>query len=405
MSRTTRFSMGPAALVAAAFIGPGTVVTASLAGANFGYALLWALVFSVLATMILQEMAARLGVVTQQGLGENIRAMATTPWLRWLLLSLIIAAVVIGNSVYQAGNLSGASMGLADLLPAATASISALPLVIGGVAASILASGSYRLVERVLIGLVVLMSIAFVGTFLLTNPNWSALLKGLLWPTLPTGSVLTVVALIGTTVVPYNLFLHASSAAQKWQHVEQLPAARRDLAISIPLGGLISIAIVATAAAAFFGQTIALESAADLGQALRPLFGDYAGYFMAMGLFAAGISSALTAPLASAYALSGVMGFKADLKSWPFRLTWFGILLVGVLIASSGIKPVQVIWFAQVANGLLLPLIAVFLLWACNQVRLGKHRNSVRQNLLGVVVVLVAVGLGMRSLASAFGLI
>jgi manganese transport protein len=403
MSHSKRFSMGPAALVAAAFIGPGTVVTASLAGANFGYALLWALVFSVIATMILQEMAARLGVVTQQGLGENIRAMAAAPWLRWILLSLVVAAVVVGNSVYQAGNLSGASLGLADLLQATVIQPSWLPIMIGAVAVVVLATGRYGLIEKVLIGLVLLMSIAFVGTFLLTNPDWSALLKGLLWPSLPAGSVLTVVALIGTTVVPYNLFLHASSAAQKWRSVEQLSAAKRDLAISIPLGGLISIAIVATAAAAFFGQAIQLQSAADLGQALRPLFGDYASYFMATGLFAAGISSALTAPLASAYALSGVLGFRADLASWPFRLTWLIILLVGVVIASSGFRPVSVIWFAQVANGLLLPMIAIFLLWACNQQRLGIYRNNRRQNGFGIAVVMVAVGLGLRSLASAFG--
>lgn len=405
MTSRQRYSMGPAALVAAAFIGPGTVITASLAGANFAYALMWALVFSVIATMVLQEMAARLGVVTQQGLGENIRAMAVRPWLRWLLLTLVVGAVVIGNSVYQGGNLSGASMGLADLVQRTAIPASWLPLIIGTIAALVLASGSYRVIEKVLIALVLLMSIAFVGTFILTQPDWPALFKGLLWPSLPAGSILTVVALIGTTVVPYNLFLHASSAAQKWHNVSDLAAARRDLALSIPLGGLISVAIVGTAAAAFFGQAMQLESAADLGQALRPLFGDYAGYLMAIGLFAAGISSALTAPLASAYALSGVLGFKADLSSWPFRLTWGVILVIGIVIASSGFRPVSVIWFAQVANGLLLPMIAVFLLWACNQQRLGEQRNSRRQNALAMVVVVIAIGLGVRSLASAFGLL
>src|SRR5690554_8222142 len=117
MKMASRLKMGPAALVAAAFIGPGTVVTASMAGANFGYALLWALVFSVIATMVLQEMAARLGVVTGKGLGENIRAAITLPWLRHSVVVLIFAAVIIGNSVYQGGNISGARMGLADLLP------------------------------------------------------------------------------------------------------------------------------------------------------------------------------------------------------------------------------------------------------------------------------------------------
>ncbi|KFZ30565.1 hypothetical protein IDSA_08495 [Pseudidiomarina salinarum] len=402
MARQARYSVGPAALVAAAFIGPGTVVTATLAGANFGYALLWALVFSVLATMVLQEMAARLGVVTQQGLGENIRAAITRPVLRWLAVALVLAAIVVGNSVYQGGNLTGASLGISDLIGSDQAR-GLTPLALGILAGIILWIGSYRLIERVLIGLVALMSVAFIATFILTRPDWGPLLTGLFIPSLPVGSILTVVALIGTTVVPYNLFLHASSAAQRWQSADQLPAARRDLLIAIPVGGLISVAIVATAASAFFGRAVSLEGAADLGQSLHPLFGDAATWFMATGLFAAGISSAMTAPLASAYALSGVLGYPRDLKSWPFRLTWLAILIIGITIASLGIRPVSVIWFAQVANGLLLPIIALFLLWVCNQPRLGSYRNSMSQNLLGGVVCLIAVGLGLRSLASAFG--
>ncbi|RUO39554.1 manganese transporter [Pseudidiomarina aestuarii] len=407
-SDSARFrpQLGPAALVAAAFIGPGTVVTASLAGANYGYALLWALVFSVIATIILQEMAARLGVVTQQGLGENIRAAISNPLVRWFVVVLVLSAVVIGNSVYQGGNLTGASLGIAGLgesgwFPLVPAQW--VPLLLGLLASVLLWLGSYKVLERVLIGLVVTMSIAFVVTFILTDPDWGALFSGLVIPSIPTGGLLTVVALIGTTVVPYNLFLHASTAAQKWQSPEQLREVKRDLYVSIPLGGFISIAIVATAASAFFGTAATIEGAADLAVGLQPLFGDAATAFMAIGLFAAGLSSALTAPLASAYALSGVLGYERNLKGLPFRLTWLAILAIGVGIASLGIRPVSVIWFAQVANGLLLPLMAGFLLWVCNREVLGEWRNNWRQNTLGMLVLLVACGLGGRSLASAFG--
>lgn len=407
-SHTARFrpQLGPATLVAAAFIGPGTVVTASLAGANYGYALLWALVFSVIATIILQEMAARLGVVTQQGLGENIRSAIQQPLLRWCTVALVLGAVVVGNSVYQGGNLTGASLGIAGLsesgwFPALPSQL--VPLLLGILAAGLLWIGSYKVLERALIALVVTMSIAFVVTFVLTDPDWSALLNGLVIPSIPTGGLLTVVALIGTTVVPYNLFLHASTAAEKWQSPEQLQEVKRDLYFSIPLGGLISIAIVATAASAFFGTAATIEGAADLAVGLQPLFGDAATAFMAIGLFAAGLSSALTAPLASAYALSGVLGYERNLKGLPFRLTWLAILAIGVGIASLGIRPVSVIWFAQVANGLLLPLMAGFLLWMCNRSVLGQWRNSWRQNTLGGIVLLVACGLGGRSLSSAFG--
>ena len=398
-------SIGPATMVAAAFIGPGTVITASLAGAQYGYTLLWALLFAILASIILQEMAARLGVVSGAGLGENIRQSLDQPLLRWPALALVIGAIVVGNAAYEGGNLAGASLGLKLLtgtdLTAGTASL--WPMVVAAIAAALLWSGSYRLIERALIALVALMSVAFLLTFIITRPDLSALFGGLLKPTLPTGSALTVIALVGTTVVPYNLFLHSSSASKKWQSPEELPSARRDIFISIPVGGLISIAIVSTSAAAFFSHQLSIGSAGDMAQALQPLFGNAAVYCMGIGLFAAGISSALTAPLASAYALSGVLGKPADLRALQFRTIWLSIIVIGALLATQGIRPIRLIWFAQIANGLLLPIVTVFLLWAMNSTRLGHYRNNWWQNLLGVLVLAIAIALGGRSLASAFG--
>ena len=407
---------GPAALVTAAFIGPGTVVTASLAGANYGYALLWALVFSVFATMVLQEMAARLGIVTGRGLGENLRQLIRQPLLRWPLLLLVLCAIVIGNSAYQGGNISGAALGADALFANSTllktwrdsTTINLWALLLGAIAATVLWFGHYKLIERCLISLVVLMSLAFIGTLLLTRPDITALLHGALWPQLPSGALLTVVALIGTTVVPYSLFLHAASAAQKWPTAEvgtsvALRAARHDIALAIPLGGLISIAIVSTAAAAFFGREQQLDNVAQLAQALTPLFGNAATWCLALGLMAAGLSSAITAPLAAAYALSGIIGKPLDLKHGLFRATWLFILLSGVVLASLGIRPVSVIWFAQVTNGILLPLICLCLLLAMNHAVLGQYKNTRWQNALGIIVLLVSLLLSARSLALAFG--
>lgn len=409
-----RFKFGPATLVAAAFIGPGTVVTASLAGAQFGYALLWALVFAVIATMILQEMAARIGVVTQAGLGESLRTVVSAPLARIGFIALVVAAVVIGNSAYQGGNLTGASLG-ADALWGDAHWVQALvartglnpwAVILGALAALVLWQGKYRTIERALIGLVVLMSLAFITTFILSKPDLLALLRGLLVPQIPAGGALTMMALIGTTVVPYALFLHAASARTRWPKTQvpteqALVEARSDIATSIPLGGLVSIAIVSTAAAAYFGQQATIAGAADLAVSLEPIFGTAATYLMATGLLAAGLSSAITAPLASAYALTGVLGWNIDLRSWAFRGTWLGIILVGVVVASLGIRPISLIVFAQVANGILLPLIAGFLLLAVNQKSMGQYANSTRQNILGGCVFVIALVLGARSILLA----
>jgi len=378
--------IGPAFLVTAAFIGPGTVITASIAGANYGFALLWALLFSVIATLILQEMTARLGVVTQQGLGENIRQACKTPLLRTLAIILILSAIVIGNGAYQSGNISGASLGLISIFESFGNSVpfaqALFPIIIGLVAFFLLISGSYKLIEKALIMLVAVMSFAFIMTFLITKPDVMDLFSGLLKPIIPDGATLTVIALIGTTVVPYNLFLHAASVSKKWQSVTQLPQARKDLFISIPLGGLISMAILSTAATAFFGQQVTINSAADIAPSLQPLFGDMASVFIGVGLFAAGISSAVTAPLAAAFALSGILNLNKNLHSKSFK---------------------AIIWFAQVANGVLLPIVTIFLLWIMNTKTLGDYKNNIWQNILGLMVVFVSLMLSGRSLLSAFG--
>lgn len=398
--------IGPAFLVTAAFIGPGTVITASLAGANYGYALLWALLFSMFATVILQEMSARLGIVTQQGLGENIRRQLKNPMLRNAGILLIVSAIVIGNAAYQGGNISAASLGVSALIPSLPVNL--WPFLIGVIAFLLLWTSSYKVIEKTLITLVALMSFAFVITMILTKPDLSLFFAGLFTAQIPTGATLTVIALIGTTVVPYNLFLHASTVQEKWKSIKHLPDARRDLYISVPLGALISMAILSTAATAFFGSQVSISSVADLAPSIEPLFGSFSSTLMAIGLFAAGISSALTAPLATAYALRGILAleFKPDvslLADIKFKIIWIMILILGVAVASSGYRPISIVWFAQVANGILLPLITMFLLWMMNTNVLGHHKNTLMQNILGAVVFLVTLLLAGRSLLSAFG--
>jgi manganese transport protein len=159
---------GPGFLVAAAFIGPGTVTTASLAGAQHGFTLAWAVVAAIAATLVLQEMAARLGAVGRTGLGEALRASIRQPVLRATAIGLALVAITFGNAAYQAGNLTGAALGLEAI---AGGSRPAWALACAVAAAVLLASGAYRLVERVLIGLVGLMSLVFIATAIQVGPE------------------------------------------------------------------------------------------------------------------------------------------------------------------------------------------------------------------------------------------
>jgi Mn2+/Fe2+ NRAMP family transporter len=394
------WKMGPGVLVAAAFIGPGTVTVCSMAGVQFGYLLLWAMLLSVVATVVLQEMAARLGIVTQKGLAHVIKEEIGVRWIKALVLGLILAAIVIGNAAYEGGNIGGATLGLEAIF--GQEYLSFYPWLVGLLAFLLLFFGNYRVLEKVLVSLVVVMSISFLLTAIITRPDIWAVIKGLLIPEIPEGSILTILALVGTTVVPYNLFLHTSLVSEKWKSKADLGVARRDTVLSIALGGMVSVAILVTAAAI---PSKEITNIMDMAKGLEPLYGESAKYFMGIGLFAAGVTSAITAPLAAAYVANSCFGWNTTLNNVRFRMVWMVILLVGVLFMSIGIKPLEIIKFAQVTNGLLLPIIAIFLLWIVNRKTVMlKYRNTKIQNILGMIIIVLSIILGTKSILTVFGL-
>lgn len=398
-----KLPFGPGVLVAAAFIGPGTVTACTLAGANFGFALIWALAFAAAATIILQEMTVRLGLLGGVGLGEALVAPGTPRVLKWGAVVLVLAALALGNAAYEAGNITGSTLGLRALAGWDGDMQRAGVALTGAAAAAALFFGRYRVLERVLITLVILMSLAFAGSLFLVRPDIGGMLSGLR-PSLPEGSLLTAVALIGTTIVPYNLFLHAAAVRERWKDAGAgaLKAAVTDTRVSIGLGGLISILILSTAAASVFGSGLVITSAADMALVLEPAYGPAARMLIGAGLCAAGLSSAITAPLATAYAVSEVTGLPRDGRA--FRAIALSIVAIGTGIALLGISPVELILIAQVANGLLLPIIAVFLLAAMNRkALLGAHTNGPVRNGLGLLVVLISAFLGLRLILRALG--
>ncbi|WP_225037139.1 Nramp family divalent metal transporter [Winogradskyella sp. SM1960] len=401
-------NIGPGSLVAAAFIGPGTVTVCTLAGVNFGFALLWAMVLSIFATIVLQEMAARLGIVSQKGLSEIIREEIKHPIVKGIALLLIVSAIVIGNAAYEAGNISGGALGLEAIVgdviwKIGQLNLNIISLIIGVIAFVLLYIGNYKVLEKAFVFLVILMSVAFITTAILTKPNILDILKGIVIPVAPEDGILTVIALIGTTVVPYNLFLHASLAKTKWKSKEDLPIAKKDTLVAVILGGTVSMCII-IAASAIQKQTI--TNTADLALGLEPLFGSFAKYFLAIGLFAAGVTSAITAPLAAAFVASGCLGWEADLKSKKFKSVWMIIVVLGVVFSSIGFKSIEIIKFAQVANGLLLPVIAGFLLWVMNKSTvLGAYVNSKLQNVLGLIILVITIFLGLKGILSVFNVL
>ena len=233
--------IGPGAMVAAAFIGPGTITTASVAGATTGITLIWAIVFSVLATVLLQELAVRSALTTDRDLASLIKGFGAGRWWGTPLLLLIILAVGVGNAAYQSGNLSGAGIGLSTALGID----SAIVVLLCAIAAAILiVINRYRWLERILVALVAMMGVLFSALAILLAPLLLVQSEGRLLPDFSSTNLTLVLALIGTTVVPYNLFLHATAARQRWQGCSvgvALSGARWESCVAIFLAGLLPL--------------------------------------------------------------------------------------------------------------------------------------------------------------------
>ena len=399
-------NVGPGALVAAGFIGPGTVTTCTVSGASYGYTMLWALLFATVATIIFQEMASRVGIVSGKGLGENIRDRIPNKALMWIAIVIVIIAIFVGNIAYETGNITGGILGIQAVFP--EANLVPIVIVLGILAFIAMWIGSYKVVEVILTAIVVFMGVVFFVTAIASNPDWGAIAAGLFIPTLPsteqtggTSPILVAVGLIGTTIVPYNLFLHASGASERFKDPEQVSDARFDTVLSIGLGGVISMAILICAAANVFGTGVAVTNGKDMALALQPLLGSWATWMIGLGLLAAGFSSAITASFSAAYAVNGVLGWKKTTKDLRFKIIWMIVLLAGCVMAIVlGSSPTQLILVAQAANAILLPIMAFFVIYCANGKDLGKWRNHVFANCAGVVIIVITLFMCYRNMSS-----
>ena len=388
--------------IAAAFIGPGTVTTCTLAGVDFGIELLWALTISIVITYYFQEIAARLGWILNEDLDQIIMRGIKQPLLRFAVLGLIVSSIFIGNAAYQGGNLSGTLIGL-QLLSDQSISKTILMILIGIGVFTMLWNGRFELIKRLLMLLVVLMGISFLFTAIYLGPAILTLLKAAFIPTLKESNTLMTVALVGTTVVPYNLFLHTALVKQSRSEISSHQLLKKDALLSILIGGLISMAILVTAASA---GSEGISSVIDLAAILKPSLGKWSKYIVGFGLFAAGFTSSITAPLAAGLVTASV--FRSNEGVVSERFSKFAAILVfaiGWVVTMVGSAPIEIIKFAQIANGILLPIVAITLfILSRNKSLLGELANTKGQNILGIILVLFTLILGLMGLSKALGL-
>lgn len=381
-------------VLSAAFIGPGTITTAASAGTGYGFTLLWTLVFATLACIVLQEASARLTIASGKNLGQAMLHRFQDSALGKFTGYLVLASILLGCAAYEAGNILGGVAG-ASLIMNIPGVI--LTLGIGAVAFLLLWFGSTKIIAQTLGIIVAVMGICFLSTAIIMEPSLGMIFGSAFTPTLPSGSELLVIGLIGTTVVPYNLFLGSGI-----KHTQNIKEMRISLSFAVILGGLVSMAVLVVGTS-ISGSFTYEALAGSLGDTL----GNWAATFFGIGLCAAGLSSALTAPLAAALTARGFLEKKED-SGWEdrgkkMRTVWGLVLLTGVIFGVLQVQPIPAIILAQALNGIILPFITIFLLLVMNDASLldKSSINSMYYNFLMGIFVFATLVIGLTNLAKA----
>jgi len=390
--------MGPGIITGFAGNDAGGVTTYTAVGAHYGFAMLWLLLLSTAGLLVIQEMCARMGAVTGKGLSDLIRERFG---VRWTIVAMV--ALLIANGSNVVAEFAGVAASLELLGVERIVSVPAAAIVIW----ALVVFFSYRVVERTLFVLV-LAFIAYPISALIVKPDWAAVATGIAIPTLPTeqAALIAALALVGTTITPYMMFYIQASIVDKGIGRDLYRFARVDVALGAILTGLNGFFIIVVAGAVLFPHHVNVNSAADAAQALGPLAGGQAKLLFGVGLFGASLLAATVMPLSTSYAICEAFGWEAgiskDFREAPVFMGLFTLLLVigSLVVLSPSVPLIPLILVSQNVNGLLLPIVLVFILkLAGDRGLMGDQANSRVSQAIGIGTAIGASALSVGLVA------
>jgi Mn2+/Fe2+ NRAMP family transporter len=382
-------ALGPGLITACVVIGPGSILTSSKVGAEHGYAMSWIVLASAVFMLTFIQMAARLGVVAKESPGQLLAARAG----RWLAV-LIGVSIFFVASAFQFGNNLGVHSAFEAYFE-----FDNIVIIFNAVAIAFLFffKNLYRALEKLMMGFVGLMLLAFAANLLFAKPNPTEWAQGLV-PNAIGSLDISVLGLVGTTFAIAAAYFQIYLVRQKGIKREDLPASLIDSRLGVLLMAAITLMIMGTAAAALKG--VQLGGAADVAVQLKPLFGSWGKALFCLGLFSAAYSSFIINSMVGGFVLSDGLGLGSGPEDkWPRYLT-AAVLIIGMGVAmfviKTGTKPLAAIVMAQAVTVIVAPLLAAVLLWLCNREDImGKDRNGPLINALGgvgFVLLLVMAG-------------
>ena len=398
--------MGPGLITASVDNDAGGITTYSLAGAQFGTKLLWTLGPITVALIVVQEMSARMGVVTGKGLSDLIRERFGVKTTFWVMTALVLAN--LGNTVAEFAGVA-ASLQIFHVPP-----IVSVPLVSLGVWFLVL-KGSQRAVEKVFLA-ASLLYVAYPISLILAKPDWGEVALAAVTPTFQTDGayVAMLIGLVGTTIAPWMQFYQQAAVVEKRIDVDELRYTRIDVVMGCFVTNVVAFSIVMACATTLHRQGISIQTADQAALALAPLAGRYASWLFAFGLFNASIFAAAILPLSTAYFVTESAGWESGLdRKWgeakQFYWLFTGIVAVGAgVVLLPRLPLIRIMLLSQILNGMLLPFVLIYMLRLANDEKLmGVHRNGRWFNLVAWTTTVVMISLtaylvatGIRDLVS-----
>jgi NRAMP (natural resistance-associated macrophage protein)-like metal ion transporter len=381
----------------------GGITTYSMAGAHFGYSLIWSLIPITLALIIIQEMSARMGVVTGKGLSDLIREHFGVKITFYLLLGLIFTN--FGNTIAEFAGIA------ASLEIFSVSKYLSVPL--GAFLVWVLAvKGTYKSVEKIF-----LVACLFYGTYIisgfLAKPDWNAVKLNVLSPEFKfsAGSFGMLIGLIGTTIAPWMQFYLQSAVVEKNIKVEDYKHCRADVIIGSFVVSIVAFFIIVVCAATLFKAGIKIETAKDAALSLAPLAGKYCSALFAFGLLNASLFAASILPLSTAYVVCEGMGWEEGVnKKFSEAPQFYGLYSLLIFLGAGvvlwpGLPLIPIMFISQVVNGVVLPIILIFILILINNKKImGNYTNKMTFNILAWLVVAILILLTLLLLASMLGI-
>jgi Mn2+/Fe2+ NRAMP family transporter len=396
--------IGPGIITANVDNDAGGITTYSLAGARYGTGLLWTLIPITLALIVVQEMSARMGAVTGKGLADLIRENYGVKLTFYLMVTLLLANY--GNTVSEFAGIA-ASLELFGVSKFVSVPIAAVAIWV------LVVRGTYRIVERIFLVACVLYFVYPISAFL-THPPWGHVLKATIVPEtvqFNAGYVGMLIGLVGTTIAPWMQFYLQSSVVEKGIRKDRYWISRWDVIVGCIVTDVVAFFIIVACAYTLHSRGIAINDAADAARSLEPLAGRYASALFAVGLLNASLFSAAILPLATVYYVCEAFGWEAGVdKKYEEAKAFYGIYTAMIVLGAAvvllpGFPLIQTMFISQVANGVALPFVLVFMLLLINRRKLmGESVNGPFFNAVAWTTTVVMIGLTLLLLATSFGL-